>query len=574
MTEASSFLARPTRAQYDWADMELGLFIHWFPQTHDDPMDRRTDNITDPGVQREMMSHARLERFSARQWVQSALDLGAKYIVFVAKHGCGICRWQSQYGEMNFKNAPYKDGRGDPLAELAAECRRAGIRLGIYICASSATYGAGQGGLIDDPERQAAYTKIYKGWLSEVLGNYGDIAEVWFDGSIELKIEDVLRKYAPDAMVFNSRYATIRWVGQEEGYASDPVWNAVGRYDALSGVSTQINGRPDGEVWLPIEVDARLRKNWDYASKDGVHPDDEANPLKSLDDLMAMYYRSVGHGTNLLINHAPHPFGDIPEADMKRMKEFGDEIRRRFSHPLAEIRDQRGACVEMELGGLKKVDHVVLMEEIAGGQRIRAYKVSGFDGKEWHLLSGGSAIGHKKIDFFAEKAVSRIHVEILRSEGEPLLCHLSAFYVGEIPRFSTLNFDEARLGEYGTEHYMNIVNYLDRLDEFGTMEMRNQAHFRYELGPYLTGAGQYRLTFRPIASSTGDTGDPLELEEAWLEIGGQRVDAYVTRCDDAPNEFIVYNNGETDVVFHALSRVYTSWRIPCHSGEVLFRRLI
>ena len=76
---------------------------------------------------------------------------------------------------------------------------------------------------------------------------------------------------------------------------------------------------------------------------------------------------------------------------------------------------------------------------------------------------------------------------------------------------------------------MNIVNYLDRLDEFGTMEMRNQAHFRYELGPYLTGAGQYRLTFRPIASSTGDTGDPLELEEAWLEIGGQRVDAYVTR---------------------------------------------
>ena len=174
--------------------MELGLFIHWFPQTHDDPMHRRTDNITDPGVQREMMSHARLERFSARQWVQSALDLGAKYIVFVAKHGCGICRWQSQYGEMNFKNAPYKDGRGDPLAELAAECRRAGIRLGIYICASSATYGAGQGCLIDDPERQAAYTKIYKGWLSEVLGNYGDIAEVWFDGSIELKIEDVLRK--------------------------------------------------------------------------------------------------------------------------------------------------------------------------------------------------------------------------------------------------------------------------------------------------------------------------------------------------------------------------------------------
>ena len=241
MTEASSFLARPTRAQYDWADMEMGLFIHWFPQTHDDPMDRRTDNITDPAVQREMMSHARLERFSARQWVQSALDLGAKYIVFVAKHGCGICRWQSQYGEMNFKNAPYKDGRGDPLAELAAECRRAGIRLGIYICASSATYGAGQGGLIDDPERQAAYTKIYKGWLSEVLGNYGDIAEVWFDGSIELKIEDVLRKYAPDAMVFNSRYATIRWVGRRRATPRIPSgtpWGATTRSPASRRRST------------------------------------------------------------------------------------------------------------------------------------------------------------------------------------------------------------------------------------------------------------------------------------------------------------------------------------------------
>ncbi len=570
----SMFLARPTKAQYDWADMELGMFVHWFPQMHDDPMDQSLTNITDPVVPKEVMSHMRLETFDPKQWVQSALDLGAKYIVFVAKHGYGICRWQSQYGEMNFKNAPYKDGKGDPLGELAAECRRADIRLGIYLQGISATYEAGQAGLTRDPARQEEYTKVYRGWLSEVLGNYGDIVEIWFDGSIELKIEDVLRKYAPDAMVFNSRYCTIRWVGQEEGYASDPVWNAVGRYDALSGISTQINGRPDGETWLPIEVDARIRRSWNFESKDGIHPDEEGNPLKTVDELMNMYYRSVGHGTNLLLNHAPTPFGNIPEPDMKRMKEFGDEIRRRFSKPLAETEDCCGEVVDLDLGGRKQVDHVILMEGIACGQRIQAYKISGFDGKTWIPLTGGSAIGHKKIDFFEAKAVEKLRVEITHSVGEPMLRRIAAFYVGEIPHFSTLQFDEYKLGEYGMEQYQDFVDFAGRLEEYGKAEMHNQAHFRYELKPYLNGAGQYRLTFRPIADANGDVGDPLEIEDVWLEIEGRRVDGYANRSDGNPCEFIVYNNGETDVVFHALSKVYTTWQTPRHTGEVIFKRII
>lgn len=175
--------------------------------------------------------------------------------------------------------------------------------------------------------------------------------------------------------MFQSKYANIRWVGQEEGYASDPAWNSLSRVDGITGTATQTHGDPDGDAWIPLECDARLRDSWLYSEAPN-------NKLNSLDKLMEMYYRSVGHGSNLLINHAPHASGRIRDEDMRRMKEFGDEIRRRFGHPIAQTSGE-GTVVELDLGKKQQVDHVITMEEISGGERIRAYSIEGFDGVAW-----------------------------------------------------------------------------------------------------------------------------------------------------------------------------------------------
>lgn len=519
------FLARPSKAQYEWQDMEIGMFFHWFPKINGTWDDSRIETFEH---QKELAQTMDCPEFNPAQWVQSAKDLGAKYIVFVAKHGMGICRWRSEYGGLNFKYSPYKNGNGDPLGELAEECRKQGIRLGVYLQGISQTYHTGGGGRAADPAKQSEYNTIYRGWLTEILSKYGEMVEVWFDGSITIEVGDIIKKYAPNAIVFQSKYANIRWVGQEEGYASDPAWNSLSRIDGVTGVATQAQGNPDGDVWMPLECDARLRRDWDYN-------EDPGNKLNSLDKLMEMYYRSVGHGANLLINHAPHASGKIIDEDMQRMKEFGDEIRRRFGHPIANTSGE-GTIVELDLGGKHKVDHVITMEEIAYGERIRAYSIEGFDGKCWKRLTGGISVGHKKIDFFKETELEKIRIKVLSNVGTPVIRSISAYYAGVTPQINEeLNYGEIKIGEYGIEQY-----------DLNT----HKAQFNYELAPYTEDAGQYRISLRGKDGSAR-----LEIENAWLEVNGIRCDEYVKRAD-GENEFDIFIGGASgSIVFKAESSV-------------------
>ncbi len=166
------FLARPSKAQYEWQDMEIGMFFHWFPKINGTWDDSRIETFEH---QKELAQTMDCPEFNPAQWVQSAKDLGAKYIVFVAKHGMGICRWRSEYGGLNFKYSPYKNGNGDPLGELAEECRKQGIRLGVYLQGISQTYHTGGGGRAADPAKQSEYNTIYRGWLTEILSKYGEM---------------------------------------------------------------------------------------------------------------------------------------------------------------------------------------------------------------------------------------------------------------------------------------------------------------------------------------------------------------------------------------------------------------
>jgi alpha-L-fucosidase len=220
-------------------------------------------------------------------------------------------------------------------------------------------------------------------------------------------------------MVFQGPDATIRWVGNESGVAPYPAWNSLPLAEAKSGVATARHGDPDGDAWLPNECDARIRSTWFWNSRN-------AGTLKTVDELMAMYYQSVGHGAVLLLNQTPDTTGQIPEADVRRGAEFGAEIKRRFGQSLADTSGD-GNTIELQLAKPVSVDRVTTMEQILDGERVREYVIEGWTGKAWQTLCQGTAIGHKKIDRFSPTEVSKIRFRGLKSAGAPRIRKLAAY---------------------------------------------------------------------------------------------------------------------------------------------------
>jgi alpha-L-fucosidase len=274
-------------------------------------------------------------------------------------------------------------------------------------------------GRCDSRQAQQKYDKLYRQQLTEVLSRYGRMYEIWFDGSNVIEVGDILKRYAPHAMIFQGPHATIRWVGNEDGIAPYPAWNSVPLGIARSGGATAADGAPHGDFWLPSECDARIRRDWFWDSRN-------ADTLKTVGQLMDLYYGSVGHGAVLLLNQTPDPTGLIPAADAKRGAEFGAEIRRRFGRSLAEIRGS-GDVVTLDLGKPTLIDHVVSMEDIAQGERVRKYVIEGLCGGQWQRLCEGTAIGHKKIDRIAPVMVERVRLRTVAAAASPQIRKLAVY---------------------------------------------------------------------------------------------------------------------------------------------------
>jgi alpha-L-fucosidase len=401
--------AHPAPEQVAWHDMEIGMFIHFAPNTwQDQEYDARTTPL-------DRINPAQLD---TDQWVRTAEAMGARHIVFVAKHVGGFCMWQTDTTDYGIRNTPWRGGKGDVLADLSASCRKRGIKLGVYLSPRDDTFGVATGGKCPTPELLDRYTRIYRRQLTEVLSRYGEMFEVWFDGSNVIEVGDILKQYAPKAMIFQGKYATIRWVGNEDGVAPYPAWNAVSEEARLRG-ATAADGDPNGETWLPNECDARIRRDWFWSSKN-------ADTLKTVDQLMEMYYQSVGHGAVLLLNNTPDTTGRIPEADAKRAAAFGAEIKRRFGASLAQTRGE-GEVVDLSLPAAATIDHVITMEDITQSERVREYVIEGCIGAQWKEIAKGIAIGHKKIDRIAPVEVSGVRFRCLSSAGKPIIRKLAVY---------------------------------------------------------------------------------------------------------------------------------------------------
>lgn len=403
-------LCRPTPQQVAWQDFEVGMFIHFAPSTW---QDQEYDDLSTP------LDKINPEKLDTDRWVHAAEVMGAKYIVFVAKHVGGFCMWPTDTTDYGIRNTPWWGGKGDVLGDLAESCRKRGMPLGVYLSPQDRKHGAEVSGKCKTPDEQAAYNKLYRQQLTEVLSRYGRMVEVWFDGSNVIEVGDILKQYAPAAMIFQGPYATIRWVGNEDGFAPYPAWNAVPEEIWRACKATAEHGDSDGTIWLPNECDARMRRHWFWNTKN-------APTLKTVDHLMDMYYRSVGHGANLLLNHTPDTSGLIPEADVRRGAEFGAEVKRRFGRSLAEI-SGTGMVVELKLSAAREIDHIITMEDIRQGERVRAYVIEGRVGGEWVELASGSAVGHKKIDRIHPVEVSRVRLRVTASSAEPVIRRLAVY---------------------------------------------------------------------------------------------------------------------------------------------------
>jgi len=403
----------PTPEQIAWHEMEIEMFLCLDPCTW---QGREYDDHSTP------LDQINPSQLDTNQWCEAAKSFGAKQILFVAKHTGGFCWWPTETTEYCVRNIGWKNGQGDVLGELAESCRRHGLKLGIYIYPGDDQWGAaiGSGGKTSDPAKQEAYNEVLRRQWTEVLSRYGEISELWFDGSCVIELGDIIKQYAPKAMVFQGPYATLRWPGNEQGVAPEPVWQTVRRADAESGVSTGAHSDPDGEVWLPMEMDTTLLDHKWFWGPDTDHM------IKPLDKLMDIYFKSVGRGCVLLLNATPDTTGLIPESHMQRYREFGEAIGQLYANKKGATAGA-GAALELRFEPPAAVTQVVIKEDIRQGHTVRGYRVEGLADGKWRLLSEGASIGYKRIERFPATTLDALRLRVIESVGTPNIVQFAAY---------------------------------------------------------------------------------------------------------------------------------------------------
>ncbi len=473
-------LALPTPDQLAWQDLEMGMFVHFAPNTWQGV---EQDNLSTP------LSAINPALLNTDQWASTAVDLGAKYIVFVAKHSGGFCMWQTQTTKYSIGNTPWRGGHGDVLADISASCRKFGLKLGVYVSPRDATFGAEVGGHCKTPAQQRIYNAVYRRQLTEVLSRYGPMVEIWFDGSNVISVGDILDRYAAHAMIFQGPHATIRWAGNENGFVPYPAWNSITAADAKTGVATALNGDPNGAVWMPNEVDVSiLRPNWFWSEEKQLR-------LLTLDALLDIYYRSIGRGAQLLLNLPPDTTGLMPAPDVVRGRQFGEEIRRRFNKSLAETSGS-GAIVSLPLTSAASIDTVIIEEDCSFGERVRSYKIEGRRDETWITLGTGTAIGHKRIQPVAPTRVDAVRLVTMESAARPEIRRIAVFDT-QTPPPPTWNAP-ATAWAY---------------DEVGTW---GNYRFHLDVSDKIVAAAQYRLRFVP-QPGWAECVDPIQQATLFLD---------------------------------------------------------
>jgi alpha-L-fucosidase len=431
----------PNKKQLAWQEAEMGAVFHYDLHVFDGKQYNQRMNRIIPVADYQIFNPQKLD---TDQWIKSIKDAGFTFAILTATHESGFALYQSEVNPYCMKILKYKDGKGDIVRDFVRSCRKYDIKPGIYLGIRwNSFFGVhdfkvnGEGDFKDN--RQKYYNQMVEGMLKEICTNYGELFEIWFDGGADHPdngapdVLPIVRRYQPNCLFYhNKQYAEARWGGSESGTVPYPCYASFPNHYSHAGDTEEEmyrilkHGDPDGRFWMPAMSDAPLR-GYNDRHEWFWEPGDEAH-IYPLVDLMDMYYRSVGRNSTLIMGLTPDPEGLLPEPDVIRLKEWGDEINKRFSNPIARISGS-GTKIEMKLKTRQKINHIVLQEDISKGERIREFKTEAFINGKWVPFCDGTVIGHKFIRQFDEIETSRIRLIISRSIDEPLIKNLEIYNV-------------------------------------------------------------------------------------------------------------------------------------------------
>jgi alpha-L-fucosidase len=349
----------------------------------------------------------------SRQWAREARAAGFRAVILTAKHHDGFCLWPTATTSHSVASSPWRGGAGDVVREFTDACQAEGLRAGLYLSPwdqNSPAYG-------DSPR----YNDLYCAQLTELLTNYGPIHEVWFDGANGEgpngrrqeydwnRYWALVRSLQPEAVMFSDAGPDVRWIGNEIGVAGETNWSTVDPtvvpYPGATGdrvMDMLQHGDPQGTVWRPGETDVSIRPGWFY------HPA-ENQRVKSVDQLVDLYFTSVGRNSKLLLNVPPTRQGLLHTTDVERLH----GMRRRLDEIFAEDRFPL-----VNAGNQTPVSVADLREDIAHGQSVARYTLSGLVDGSWRELSRGTTIGYRKLDRIDPVRVSAVRLTIEDAVGE------------------------------------------------------------------------------------------------------------------------------------------------------------
>jgi alpha-L-fucosidase len=448
----------PTQRQLVWHEMEFYGFLHFTVNTFTDKEwgygdeDEKVFNPTD---------------FDADQIVSTAKKAGMTGVILTAKHHDGFCLWPSRYTEHSVKNSSWRGGRGDVVKEISDACRRHKIKFGIYLSPWDRNH---------KDYARPEYVTYYRNQLCELLTNYGDVFTVWFDGAnggdgyyggarekrqIDNRIYydwpntwKIVRELMPGAVMFSDAGPDFRWVGNERGIAGDPCWatlNLASRYPGGSSEGLNSGERP-GTDWVPAECDVSIRPGWFYHAKEDAR-------VKTPQQLLDIYYQSVGRGACLNLNLPPDRRGRIQENDVAALTEFRRIINATFSHNLAQgaklaatntrggasrfgtrnllddsrntywATDDNVTTPELVLSFKKPITFnvVSLREYLPLGQRVEAFALDQFKGGQWIECAKGTSIGNRRLIRSEPVTTAKVRLRITQAPVCPALAEFGLY---------------------------------------------------------------------------------------------------------------------------------------------------
>lgn len=454
----------PSQRQLDFQELEFYAFVHFTVNTF-------TGNEWGSGSEDEAIFNPVL--FDANQWIDAIKSAGMKGLILTCKHHDGFCLWPSKVTSHTVENSPFKR---DIVAEVAKACHENGIRFGVYLSPwdrNASVYGQGK-----------AYDDFFVAQLTELLTNYGDVFSVWFDGACGEgpngkkqyydwdRYYSVIRSLQPGACI-NVCGPDIRWCGNEAGYTREAEWSVVPArtrdtekvmensqhedneefrqrkiyaWDGDLGSREILKDEPD-LVWYPAEVNTSIRPGWFYHD----HEDDK---VRTLDDLIHVYYNSVGGNATFLLNVPPMPTGLFHENDVKRLAEIGEYLNDAFSDNIAPdavieadsykeggetdklltdsyetsyFAENETASLTFSWSEPKNIGHIVIKENIKFSQRVERYVVEAKLDGEFCEISKGTVIGHKKIIPLTDVVTDSIRIRFIETRAQPVISFIGVY---------------------------------------------------------------------------------------------------------------------------------------------------